>query len=170
MDNDNGLTYNLTCCLDYIMDHDNGITYNSTYCLGYIMDHDKVLPTIWHIVWVTLWIMKRSYLQFNILFGLHYGPWPRSYLQFNILFGIHYGSWQDVIYNLTCCLGYIMDHDKVLPTIWHIVWDTLWIITRSYLQFSILFVFIMDHDNGLICNLTYCLGYIMDHEKVLPPI
>ena len=32
--------------MSYIMDHDNGLTYNLTYCLGYIMDHDKVLPTI----------------------------------------------------------------------------------------------------------------------------
>ena len=46
MDHDNGLTYNLTCCLCYIMDHHNGLTYNLSYCLGYIMDHDKVLPTI----------------------------------------------------------------------------------------------------------------------------
>ena len=38
-----GLTYNLTCCLGYIMDHDNGLTYNLTYCLGYIMDHDNGL-------------------------------------------------------------------------------------------------------------------------------
>ena len=42
---DNGLTYNLTYCLGYIMDHDNGLTYNLTCCLGYIMDHD-ILPTI----------------------------------------------------------------------------------------------------------------------------
>jgi hypothetical protein len=34
MDHDNGLTYNLTCCLGYIMDHDNGLTYNLTCCLG----------------------------------------------------------------------------------------------------------------------------------------
>jgi hypothetical protein len=46
MDHDNGLTYNLTYCLDYIMDHDNGLTYNLSYCLGYNMDHVKVLPTI----------------------------------------------------------------------------------------------------------------------------
>ena len=46
MDHDNGFTYNLTYCLGYTMDHDNGLTYNLTYCLGYIMDHDKVLPTI----------------------------------------------------------------------------------------------------------------------------
>jgi hypothetical protein len=74
MDHDNGLTYNLACCLCYIMDHDNGLTYNLTYCLGYILDHDKVLPTIKHIVWVTLWTMTRSYLQFSILFELQYGP------------------------------------------------------------------------------------------------
>ena len=64
-----------------------------------------------------------SYLQFNMLFGLHYGSWQRSYLQFNMLFGLHFGSWQQfnilfgLTYNLTYCLGYIMDHDKVLPTI-----------------------------------------------------
>ena len=46
MDHDNGLTFNLACCLCYIMDHHNGLTYNLSYCLGYIMDHDKVLPTI----------------------------------------------------------------------------------------------------------------------------
>jgi hypothetical protein len=40
MDHDNGLTYNLTCCLGYIMDHGNGLTYNLSYCLGYIMDHE----------------------------------------------------------------------------------------------------------------------------------
>ena len=83
----------------YIMDHDNGLTYNLTYCLG------------------SLWTMTRSYLQFNMLFGLHYGSWQTSYLQFNMLFGLHYGSWQGLTYNLTYCLGYIMDHDKVLPTI-----------------------------------------------------
>jgi hypothetical protein len=44
MDHDNGLTYNLTCCLGYIMDHGNGLTYNLSYRLGYIMDHDKFLP------------------------------------------------------------------------------------------------------------------------------
>ena len=38
-------------------------------------------------------------------------------LQFNILFELHYGPWQGLTYNLTYCLGYIMDHDKVLPTI-----------------------------------------------------
>jgi hypothetical protein len=43
MDHDNGLTYNLTYCLSYIMDHDNGLTYNLTCCLGYIMDHDNGL-------------------------------------------------------------------------------------------------------------------------------
>jgi hypothetical protein len=56
------------------MDHDNGLTYNLTCCLGYIMDNDKVFPTISHVAWITLWIMTRSYLQFNMLFGLHYGP------------------------------------------------------------------------------------------------
>ena len=46
LDHDNGLTYNLTCCLGYILDHDNGLTYNLSYCLSYILDHDTVLPTI----------------------------------------------------------------------------------------------------------------------------
>ena len=55
-----------------------GLTYNLTYCLGYIMDHD------------------RSYLQFSILFELHYGPW------------------QGFTYNLTYCLSYIMAHDNGL--------------------------------------------------------
>ena len=80
------------------------------------MDHDKVLPTIYHIVCVTLWIMT------TVL--------PTIY----ILFRLHYGSWQGLTYNLSYCLGYIMDHDKVLPTI--------------YIMF----------------------GYIMDHDKVLPTI
>ena len=30
--------------------------------------------------------------------------------------------------------------------------------------------YIMDHDNGLTYNLACCLGYIMDHDKVLPTI
>jgi hypothetical protein len=38
MDHDNGLTYNLTYCLSYIMDHDNGLAYNLTCYLGYTMD------------------------------------------------------------------------------------------------------------------------------------
>ena len=77
MDHDNGLTYNLTHCLGYIMDHDNGLTYNLTYCLGYIMDHDNGLT--YNLTYCLGCIMdhdQRSYLQFNILFGLHYGPWP----------------------------------------------------------------------------------------------
>jgi hypothetical protein len=28
----------------------------------------------------------------------------------------------------------------------------------------------MDHDNGLTYKLTYCLSYIIDHDKVLPTI
>jgi hypothetical protein len=82
---------------------------------------------IYHIFGVTIWTMTRSYLQFNMLFGLHYGSWQRSYLkfnmlfelhyrswqrsylQFNMLFGLHYRPWQGPTYNLTCCLGYIMD-------------------------------------------------------------
>ena len=55
-----------------------------------------------------------KHLQFNILDIM---TKQRSYLQFNMLFGLHYGPWQGLTYNLTCCLGYIMDHDKVLPTI-----------------------------------------------------
>ena len=43
-------------------------------------------------------------------------------------------------------------------------------MTRSYLQFNILFELHYGHDNGLTYNLSYCLGYIMDHDKVLPTI
>ena len=43
-------------------------------------------------------------------------------------------------------------------------------MTRPYLQINMLFGLHMDHDNGLTYNLTYCFGYIMDHDKVLPTI
>ena len=145
--------------------------------------------------------MTRSYLQFNILFELHYGPWQRSYLQFKMLFVLHYGPWQGLTYNLSYCLSYIMDHDNVLPTIYHIVWVTLWTMTRSCLQFIILFelhygswqrsylqfciLFVLHYGSwqrsylqfNILFELhygswqrAYCLGYIMDHDKVLPTI
>ena len=52
---------------------------------------------------------------------------------------------------------FIMDHDKVLPAIYHIIWVTLFGLHYGSWQ-------------GLTYNLTYCLGYIMDHDKVLPTI
>ena len=81
------------------MDHDNGLTYNLTYCLG------------------SLWTMPKSYLQFNMLLGLHYGPWQG--LTYNLTYCLGYIMDHDngLTYNLTYCFGYIMDHDKVLPTI-----------------------------------------------------
>ena len=39
-------------------------------------------------------------------------------------------------------------------------------MTRSYLQL----LFELHDQQGLTYNLTYCLGYIMDHDKVLPTI
>jgi hypothetical protein len=78
----------------------------------------------------------------------------RSYLQFNMLFVLHYGSWQRLTYNLAYCLGHIMDHDNGLT--YNLTYCLSYIMDHDNgltYNLTCCLGYIMDHDNGL----TYIL-------------